>query len=526
MTPDDNKYRIQKMKSNLNKLINRLDANRVEVVNPYGVSTILIANEEVPIELDGIKQLLGFLSLQETINYLQDKHPEFFKNKDARIDKVVITPDFHRGGGIPIGTVAQTKGFVIPSAVGNDICCGMRLLITDVTEDELRPHLDKLEQRLRAIYFGGERDIPMSPTQRSSLLTGGLPGLNVYSGENENNGIWKYYDKAQQSSDLSRVHFSGSLISSTGARKNFDDFIRGSGATDGRDAQIGSIGGGNHFVEIQAVKDIYDGSTAYNWGLSGNLVSIMAHSGSVGLGHAVGGLYDERARALYPKDLRRPDHNFYMIPDPEAHEYLGAMNLAANFAFGNRLFLGLMAIRAMSEVLGRKVNSKLIYDAPHNLIWGRSSAAGGDGTFIHRKGACPAHGMEQMQDTPFEFYGSPVIIPGSMGASSFVMAGMGNEDLLSSACHGAGRNLTRGEAHHVNEDDYKSAMEPIRVVTPIDPKSPQIVSRRDILDKYHTRLKEEAPFAYKPITPVIDSVEGAGVARRVARLWPMMTVKG
>jgi tRNA-splicing ligase RtcB len=205
-----------------------------------------------------------------------------------------------------------------------------------------------------------------------------------------------------------------------------------------------------------------------------------------------------------------------------ARDYLDAMRNAANFAFGNRLFLGLMVLRALREVLGRDIGSRLVYDAPHNLIWENE---GGEGRYVHRKGATPAHGADGLGG-PFQYLGRPVIIPGSMGASSFLMAGSGNEDALCSACHGAGRGLTRGQAGQVDDETYREAMGSLSVVTPIDPDSPQISRRRDILERYHQRMKEEAPYAYKPITPVIESVEGAAIARRVARLWPLVTVKG
>jgi tRNA-splicing ligase RtcB len=128
--------------------------------------------------------------------------------------------------------------------------------------------------------------------------------------------------------------------------------------------------------------------------------------------------------------------------------------------------------------------------------------------------------------SPFEYYGSPVIIPGSMGSSSYLLAGEGNDDLLSSACHGAGRSLTRKDTQKVDEADYLESVSELAVVTAIDPELPEIKSRRDILEAHHSRLREEAPFAYKPITPIIESVEKAGVARAVARLWPLATVKG
>src|SRR5262249_25553729 len=149
---------------------------------------------------------------------------------------------------------------------------------------------------------------------------------------------------------------------------------RASGASDGRDIQIGSVGGGNHFVEMQTVEEILDGPSAYAFGLSRGAVTIMAHSGSVGLGHMVGGDFGQQARALSPRGVPHPEHGFYAIPTVGPHaaaagDYLDAMRNAANFAFANRLCLGLMALRALSETLGREVSARLVYDAPHNLIW-------------------------------------------------------------------------------------------------------------------------------------------------------------
>lgn len=210
--------------------------------------------------------------------------------------------------------------------------------------------------------------------------------------------------------------------------------------------------------------------------------------------------------------------------DPHARlaaEYLDAMRNAANFAFANRLCLGLMAIRALSEVVGRPIGSSLVYDAPHNLIWEPDDQAGN--RHLHRKGACPAMGPSLGM---FEHTGHPVIIPGSMGSASYVLAGEGNESALCSACHGAGRGLTRGQAVHVPEGTYEREVLPLRVITAIDPEAPQVRGRRDILGRHRQRLLEEAPGAYKDITPVVQTVEDAGVARRVARLAPIMTVKG
>ncbi|HRD78215.1 MAG TPA: RtcB family protein [Hyphomicrobiaceae bacterium] len=286
----------------------------------------------------------------------------------------------------------------------------------------------------------------------------------------------------------------------------------GSGAEFTRDGQIGSIGGGNHFVEIQRVEEVFDGATARAWGLVPGRVAIMAHSGSVGIGHMVGNHFSDKARALYPAGLAHPEHGFYPLGSrSDAGEaYLSAMGNAANFAYANRLFLGLMVVRALSEALGREVEARLVYDAPHNLVWDD-----GDGRMIHRKGACPADGPSDDADFPS---GHPVIIPGSMGASSFVLRGHGSVASLCSACHGAGRLAPRQQARHGAEGELAA----LRVVTKVDGRR----LRPDVRAEWQRALSEEAPSRYKDVTPVIETVVGADIASKVVRLWPLMTVKG
>jgi len=507
----------------LDAVVRRIDDTRSQLPNPHGVPVTLFANRDVPIELEAALQALGFVDLAGTLDDIWRAEragtiAPFWGDRAGRLARVVLTPDFHRGGGIPVGTVAEADGFVVPQAVGNDVCCGMRLLVTDVTQDELAPHLDAIHRPLRAVFFQGQREIPMSPRQREALLREGLWGLFETRDDNAASGIWRHYDARAQEADLSRVHFQGVLP--THGTFAFGDYIASSGKTDGRDSQIGSIGGGNHFVELQVIDEILDGTTAHAWGVARGTVAIMAHSGSVGLGHPVGGFFLDKAREIYPREMKRPEHGFYAIPTRGPHavlaaRYLDAMRNAANFAFGNRLFLGLMAVRVLSEVLGRDVGARLVYDAPHNLIWD-------DG--VHRKGACPAFGGDpSLAASPFRFTGDPVIIPGSMGAASYLLAGTGNTEALCSACHGAGRSLSRGKSRHVDPGD---TFERLRVVTPIDPTSPEVRLRRDVLAEYHDRLREEAPYAYKDITPVVQTVEDAQIARRVARLWPLLTIKG
>ena len=514
----------------LETLVHRQDDSVSTIANPHGVPITLFANRDVPVELEAVEQALELVSVQGTIEETWNAERSgqaspFWGDAVGAVRRVVLTPDFHRGSGIPVGTVAETERFVIPQAVGNDVCCGMRFLVTDITRDELAGHLDALDGPLRAVFFQGRREIVMSPRQREALLREGLWGLLETSADNQGNGIWRHYDARAQEQDLSRVHFQGVLP--TAGTFAFGDYIQGSGGTEGRDSQIGSVGGGNHFVELQAIEEILDGQTAHAWGIAADRVTIMAHSGSVGLGHTVGGHFLDRAKEVFPRELRRPDHGFYVIPTEGPHaalaaKYLDAMHNAANFAFANRLFLGLLAVRVLSEVLGRAVEARLIYDAPHNLIWDQPGRA----TYLHRKGACPAYGPDLASSGPFRYTGHPVIIPGSMGASSYLLAGRGNDDALCSACHGAGRSLSRGRSRRIDQRRYDDTFSRLRVVTPIDPDAAEVRLRRDILAQYHDRLKEEAPYAYKDITPVVQTVEDAGVAGRVARMWPMLTIKG
>jgi tRNA-splicing ligase RtcB len=498
------------------------DAACLRVENPHNLDVRLFGNSDVPFERESFEQLFDFLDVARAISDVRAHEKRgavsFFGDADAGIDRVVLTPDFHKGSLVPVGTVARAKHFCIPRAIGNDVCCGMRLLVTDLPAEALEPHWPEIQRRLRAIFFAGERDIPMSPRQREAVLRQGLPGLVATAQDNENTGIWRRFDRVRARDDLARVYAEGHFP--TRRLFGFEGFIRSSGNIDGRDPQIGCVGGGNHFVEIQRIDALLDGHTARAWGLSKGCVAIMVHSGSVGLGHAVGGHFMERAREIFPRAIRSPKGGFFPLPisGPLGEEglfYLDGMGNAANFAFANRLCLGLMAVRAIEEASGRTVDSRLVYDAPHNLVF-----RDGD-TCLHRKGATPAHGPGEP-----DWLGKPVIIPGSMGAASYLLAGAGHEPALESACHGAGRALSRGRASRVARDVFVRSMSTLRVVGPIDPRAPSLVGRRDLLASYEKRVMEEAPYAYKAVEPVIDSIETAGIARKVARLHPLCTVKG
>lgn len=499
----------------------RLDANTCRILNRHGVPTVLFANEEVAVESSAIVELEALLGIRETIDALKVSSPDFL-DQSSELLRVAVTPDFHKGSGVPVGTVMETCGFAVPAAIGNDVNCGMRLHLTSLDAERVSRELDPLEKVLRHVFFEGGRNIPMTRVQREALLREGLPGLVAVS-KNCTEGIWRTFNECMVR-DMFHVERQGRLAEASSV-VGLDDFM--GSAEPSRDSQIGSIGGGNHFVEIQRVEGILDGATAHAWGLKRNMVAIMVHSGSVAIGRQCGNFLRDLVRGLYPRNIKHPGNGIFLLPDRnrfhvEIRRFWDCLHNAANFAFGNRLFLGLMAIESLRSVCG-DFEAQLLYDAPHNMVW--EEVVEGYPVFLHRKGACPARGMEAMAGTPFAFYGEPVIVPGSMGTPSFVLSGLGNSEALWSASHGAGRTLSRGEALKGNEEAFKEFLNKYRIVTPVDLRRQDIRQRRDILEKKLAQIKQEAPFAYKSIGPIISTLQDSGIAKPVARLVPLMTVK-
>jgi tRNA-splicing ligase RtcB len=504
--------------------LSRLDDTRLKIDNPHGIDATLFARDDVPIQPAAVDELLGLLEVRTTVERLAEVQPDAFDGIPD-IPQVAVTPDFHKAAGVPVGTVMATEGFVIPQAIGSDINCGMRVHATSLFAHQLDGKLDALETACRRIYFEGGRNIPMTRRQRTSLFTDGLLGLLENIPKEQVAGLWRHFHEQNLEADLDKVEQLGSLH----ANRVFglDDFL---GPEEGfsRDSQIGSIGGGNHFVEVQKVEKILDGTVAHAWGLKVGQVVVMVHTGSVGVGHLCGGHFKDVIQKLYPAELKHPDNGVFILPlgpryKTEADTFRDAMHNAANFAFANRLFLALMLKASLEDVLG-DVDFPLIYDAPHNLVW-RDNHNGKE-RWIHRKGACPARGIEAMAGTPYQYLGEPVLVPGSMGASSFLLIGQGNAQALLSASHGAGRSLARGEAMKGYDEEFADFLKRFRVVTPVDFRRVDLQGRRDILRKKLDDLKQEAPFAYKGIGPIVQTLEGAGIARPVVELQPIMTVKG
>lgn len=491
----------------------RTDDSWLTLPNPANVPVEICAGPDVPLEPAAVDELLTVLETAGTLRALAKVTSGL--DDEPRIDRVVCTPDFHKGAGIPIGTVLRTTGALIPQAVGNDINCGMRVEVTDLDVDRLRPHLDALEVRLRHIFFEGGRRIGLTPPQREGLLREGLPGLLASGPPQGPDGAWRQLGPDDSVGLDERMHAPGYPVASA---SGFRDWITSGGGTS-YDSIIGSVGGGNHFAELQYVSAIHDGAAAYAWGLVPGRVVLMVHSGSLTLGHQANATGHDQARAAWPRAVPLPHNRILpMLLDERSAQgqarYLTAFANASNFAIGNRFFLALMLRAGLASVAG-DVTANLVYDAPHNLLW-----PGEDGTVLHRKGATPADGFGA------RVWGEPVIVPGSMGAPSYLLRGLGNPRALSSACHGAGRSIPRGAASRGSDDELDAFLRDFRVVTPLNHRDPAVTARRDVIEAWRRDLKQEAPWAYKEVGPVVDSLRQADVAQPVAELRPILTVKG
>ena len=487
----------------------RIDANTIALSDEESDFDItLFANKDVEIDRNSIAETRNLFGIRKTLRSLNSV--DFFGDVKGDLKRCLLTPDFHKGAGIPVGTVMETIGCVIPRSAGTDVGCGMRLVIASMTRDEFASLSDAIDHKLRHAFFEGGADIPMSQESREAMLRDGMPGVVKMLGTKD--GIWKRIDPNKFSTEMDRMHSHGWK---TNDLWNFQDYTKGSGGVS-RDASIASIGGGNHFVEIQYVDECLDRKSCYEWGIKKGFIAIMAHTGSVDFGSSVGTFFMDLAKTIFPYSIEHPEHKFYPLPTSGDHQkygtkYLSAMGLAANFSVVNRFMLTELVLRSLSEVSGKEVEGHLVYDAPHNLVWSDHDCC----NHIHRKGATPA--TKDENDGAFP-NGHPVIIPGSMGDASYVLKGTGSLASLCSAPHGAGRLVARGEGRRGKVEE----LDAIRIVTKIDPKK----TRRDVADELRKNLMEEAPSNYKAIMPAIETVRDAGIADPVAKLMPLLTIKG
>ncbi len=397
------------------------------------------------------------------------------------------TPDFHPGSTVPVGCVLATSpDMVIPDAIGTDINCGMRLHVADLSVDAFMARRDEWVEKIKGDLLLGSRDLPMSVRQVRAMFRAGPFGW-LEETRKDPLGLLRRVDIDQLGQELDD---SFGLGSADGDARLAPQEMLPTNRDVVRDAFMGTIGGGNHFVEIQVVEEILDRRRAFHWGVRRNQLAIMVHSGSRRVGVVIGGSWMEHARETWPAGHAHPESGIFALHGEAARRYVIAMNTAANYAAVNRLLLAEMVRDRMREVFSPSLEIPLVFDVPHNIITEEN------GMFVHRKGATPAWSEQ------------PVLIPGSMGQSSFLMVGHGNPRFLRSASHGAGRKLSRGRMHHMAKRGENLGLTDVQCIT-----------------LKEERLIQEAPVAYKDIGPVIDVQAQTGIASPVARMRPLMTFK-
>ncbi|MTE20334.1 RtcB family protein [Streptomyces sp. TRM43335] len=412
-------------------------------------------------------------------------------------------PDIHWGYGFPIGGVAATDteagGVVSPGGVGFDISCGVRLLAADTDRDVLAPRLPRLMDVLgdtvpRGMGRGGLWRLS-GRREMDELLAGGAR-YAVERGHGTPRDLEFCEDRGVlEDADPSDV---GERAAERGAR------------------QVGSLGSGNHFLEVQAVERVYDAPVAEAFGLRPGRVCVMIHTGSRGLGHQVCTDHVrvmDRVSAHYGIDL--PDRQLACAPvdSPEGRAYLRAMAAAANYGRANRQLLTEAVRRAFDTTAGAEV--ELVYDISHNMAKLETHEVDGvpRRLCVHRKGATRAlpAGHPDLPEEPAGA-GQPVLVPGTMGTASYVLVGKEGNDAFHSACHGAGRVWSRHQAlRRVRGEQLRGDLEATGIA---------------IRPATWRGLAEETPQAYKDVDAVVDATAGAGLARPVARLVPLGVVKG
>lgn len=418
-------------------------------------------------------------------------------------------PDIHWGYGFPIGGVAAVDaedGVVSPGGVGYDINCGVRLLRSSLTREDIATRVrDIVSQMYRNVPTGvgeGRRDLKLSRGDLKGVL--------------ENGAAWAVARGFGDRGDLDHIEEGGTLRGADPGRVSDRAGQRGA-------LQLGSLGSGNHFAELQYVAEVYDETTAAAFGLFPNQITIMIHSGSRGLGHQV---CQEHLRIMvqasrkYGIDL--PDRQLCCAPinSPEGQDYLAAMAAAANFAFANRQVMGHWLRESVAAALGiapHRTGISVVYDVCHNIAKFETFEMGKRKVkaCVHRKGSTRAYPPGH-RHTPeaYRDVGQPVLIPGDMGRYSYVLAGTERaySETFGSTCHGAGRRMSRSEA--------KRRVRGRSLLKELEERGIHVMAAG------MATVAEEMPEAYKDVADVVRVVDGAGLSRRVAQLRPLGVIKG
>jgi len=443
-----------------------------------------------------MQQILKDLSLQQAMNVA---------TLPGIVGPSLAMPDIHQGYGFPIGGVAALDwdaGVVSPGGVGFDINCGVRLVRSTLHEAEVRAKLKPLvDQVFRDVPCGagGSGFIKIGPRDLERILVDGARWMvkNGYGEERD-----------------------AEFAEAGGALEGADPKAVSERARERGMPQIGTLGSGNHFLEIQVVEQVHDEAAARVFGIAPGQVVVLIHSGSRGLGHQVCTDYVSIMNQTMAKHgIQLPDRQLACGPihSEEGERYLAAMRAAANFAWANRQGILHFLRGSFRRIFGDSIRLDLIYDVCHNIAKRERYEVEGRkcDVLVHRKGATrafpPGH-----REIPADYrgVGQPVFVPGSMGTASWVLAGSegATRETFGSVCHGAGRLMSRTAAKRgKNARDEQRKLE-----------------ERGILVRSETRdgILEELPEAYKNVDEVIEVVHNAGLARKVARLRPMAVIKG
>lgn len=427
------------------------------------------------------------------------------------IGRSLAMPDAHQGYGFCIGGVAAAdieEGVVSAGGVGFDINCGVRLLASPFMENDVRP---KLEQLLNQLF----RDIPCG-TGRSGLLEVTKAELNNVL---TNGASWAVRNGYGSEEDLKHIEEYGRIAGAD------PDLVSSRAKERGHD-QLGTLGSGNHFLEIQVVSEVYDEETAKNFGMQEKQIVVLIHSGSRGLGHQVCTDYlDIMQEGMKKYGIKVVDRQLACVPikSQEGKNYLAAMAAAANFAFANRQMITHWTREAFQRIMGSG-DLRIVYDVCHNIAKFEEHEIdpkifGVDGgrkkVLVHRKGATRAF-PKGHPALPVELqkFGQPVLIPGSMGTCSYVLVGteQAMKETFGSSCHGAGRAMSRTQAKRETSAEKLLAQ----------------MKSQNILVRAQTKsgLTEEKPDAYKNVSEVVEVVHNAGIAKKVAKMTPIAVMKG
>jgi tRNA-splicing ligase RtcB (3'-phosphate/5'-hydroxy nucleic acid ligase) len=476
------------------KIVEVVDDNRYRIPRSYKnemrVDAMIFSSPEL------IKHVVGDLSLEQAANVA---------TLPGILGQALAMPDMHQGYGFPIGGVAgmdPDTGVVSPGGVGFDINCGVRLMSSPLMLRDIQPQMNELVTALfKAVPTGAGKDgrVRLDRQALDLVLRDGAK--------------WAVREGYGTNDDLDCTEDGGFLSYAIPEQISDRAKKRGSG-------QLGTLGSGNHFLEVDVVDQILDREAADAFGLVENQICFMVHCGSRGLGHQIcTDFVSTMAPVMKRNNIHVPDRELACCPinSPEGEAYLGAMAAAANFAFANRQCIMQFVRDVVKKIFGRDVKLSQVYDVAHNMAKFENHMVDGieKRVLVHRKGATRAFpaGRPELAKR-FQSVGQPVIIPGDMGRASYVLVGTQQalNESFGSVCHGAGRLMSRTQARKGRESkDVIAALKARGVIA--------IASSRE-------GLTEEVPEAYKPIDDVVKAVKDAGLARPVARLKPVGVVKG